>query len=324
MIIDAHAHVVMTDADSRMMASLVAGRNNPAASGKGPSDELITKTVAGLMANMDEVGTDMQLISPRPFMQMHSVGPEIVVQTWSRYCNNLVHRHVQAAPKRLRGVAGLPQFRDTSPKNAIPELERCIKELGFVGCLINPDPTEGDSRPPPGLGDPFWYPLYEKLCELDVPAMIHSAGCCHERESYSLKFINESSVAVHSLMTSNVFKEFPTLKLIASHGGGAIPYQIGRFQAGASRKGDAYQDLLKKIHYDTVVHSKISLDLLFKVIGPDNCLFGTERPGTGSAPNPEWGTDYDVLKPVIESIEWLTPADRAKIFEGNCRKLYKL
>lgn len=53
---------------------------------------------------------------------------------------------------------------------------RCVTELGFVGALLNPDPYEG-SRPPPGLGDRFWYPVWEVLCELDVPALLHAAGC---------------------------------------------------------------------------------------------------------------------------------------------------
>ena len=88
---------------------------------------------------------------------------------------------VEKRPDRgCRGPSGrrdrLPQFRDTSPENCLEELERCVTELGFVGCLINPDPVEGDGAPPPGMGDEFWYPLYEKLVELDVPALVHSAS----------------------------------------------------------------------------------------------------------------------------------------------------
>lgn len=322
MIIDAHAHVVLTNESYRTMAILTGARNNPTSMAKIPSDEVISKATEGLLANMDEVGTDMQFLSPRPYLQMHSLGPESVPLVWARYNNDLIHRTIQLHPERLRGVAGLPQYRDSSPANCIAELDRCINELGFVGCMLNPDPMEGDGTPPPGLGDPFWYPLYEKICEYDIPVLVHSAGCCHPRESYTLKFINEGSIAILSLLNSNVFEDFPDLKMIISHGGGAVPYQIGRFRAGAGRRGKSFDEKLKNLYFDTCVYSKEGLELLFDIVGPDNCLFGTERPGTGSVHSPEWGHDYDVLKPIIEGIENLSAGDREKIFEGNARKLF--
>lgn len=142
------------------------------------------KVAEELVRSMDAVGTDVQFISPRPYLQMHSVKPGRVTELWSRHCNDLIARYVALFPDRFRGVAGLPQFMLESPaERAVPELERCVNELGFVGCLINPDPTEGEGPTPPGLGDPFWYPLYEAMTRLDVPGLIHSAGSCSARES---------------------------------------------------------------------------------------------------------------------------------------------
>lgn len=324
MIIDAHAHVVMPEAAYRFMGGLVGSRANPIEDPKIPADDILRPVTERHIKNMDKVGTDLQFISPRPYIQFHSIRPPKVTATWTRYANDLIHRQCQLFPDRLRGVAGLPQFRDESPKNCLPELQRCVKELGFVGCLLNPDPMEGDGAPPPGLGDPFWYPLYEKLAELDVPALIHSGSSCQPRESYTLKFINEESIAVISLLDSKVFDDFPKLKIMVSHGGGAIPYHMGRFRAWHARRKrpGTFDDLMKKLYYDTCNYSKEGLEFLFKVIGTNNCLFGTERPGTGSALNPDWGHDYDDLKPVIEGIEWLTREDREKIFERNCRKVY--
>src|SRR5690606_38358332 len=181
---------------------------------KGPDDEQLRQATEGLIRIMDKNGTDVQFISPRPYMMAHSIRPSKVSAEWNRLVNDVIHRQCQMFPDRLRGVAGLPQYRDESPQNCLAELERCVKELGFVGCLLNPDPTEGDGPPPPGLGDRFWYPLYEKLVELDVPALIHSASCCSPRESYTLKFINEESIAIISLLDSTVFEDFPTLKLV--------------------------------------------------------------------------------------------------------------
>ena len=110
--------------------------------------------------------------------------------------------------------------------------------------------------------------------------------------SYSLHFINEESIAIVSLLNSSVFTDFPSLKLMISHGGGAIPYQFGRFEASAIRRrgGRAFPDRMRNLYYDTVLYSKDSLELLFKTVGADRCLFGTERPGVGTVKDPKTGT----------------------------------
>lgn len=308
----------------RFMAELIGGRGNPAVPPK-IADEAIRKVAEEIVGIMDSVGTDVQFISPRPYLQMHSVKPVRVTELWTRHCNDIIARVVAMFPDRFRGVAGLPQFMHESPaERCVAELERCVTQLGFVGCLINPDPTEGSDLPPPGLGDPFWHPLYEAMTRLDVPALIHSAGSCSARESYTLKFINEESIAVVSLLGSDAFEKFPDLKIVVAHGGGAIPYQMGRFRSWSVRRGDkvSFDEQLKKLYFDTCNYSQDSIELLLKVAGVPNVLFGTEKPGTGSARDPVSGRDYDDMKPVIENISWLTAQDRADIFECNCRRLY--
>ena len=324
MIIDSHAHIVMPPESFRYMAELVGGRANPSTTPKVP-DASVRKMAEELVRSMDAVGTDVQFISPRPYLQMHSVKPGRVSELWSRHCNDLIARFVEMFPDRFRGVAGLPQYMDEAlDVRAIPELRRCVGELGFVGCLINPDPTEGVGPTPPGLGDPFWHPLYQAMTELDVPGLIHSAGSCSARESYTLKFINEESIAIVSLLGAKTFDTFPTLKIVVAHGGGAIPYQMGRFRSWTVRKGEtvSFDEQLKKLYFDTCNYSKEAIELLLNVAGTDNVLFGTEKPGTGSARDPISGRDYDDMKPVIESIEWLTSKQRADIFECNCRRVY--
>ena len=112
------------------------------------------------------------------------------------------------------------------------------------------------------MGDRFWDPLYAKLCELDVPALVHTAGSCEPRLSYTLKFINEESIAITSLLSSDTFKRFPKLKLIIPHGGGAIPYHMGRFRAWSVRKKEQYfDDQLKQLYFDTTTYDKNALEL---------------------------------------------------------------
>ena len=321
MVVDVHGHTLLPAQAYEYQAKLIARR----AGFKAPriADELLAARLEEHVALLDEAGTQVQFISPRPYTMMHSlIGPG-VVRAWITFVNDLIHRQCSLRPERFRGVAGLPQLRVHDLTPAVEELERCVTELGFVGCLLNPDPMEGEGPPPPGLGEPYWYPLYAKLCDLDVPAMIHSAACGSPRESYSLHFINEESIAVLGLLESAVFDEFPDLKIVVAHGGGAIPYQLGRFRARGLRRGG--EDLARRLallNYDTCVYSEAGLELLFKVVGPARCLYGTERPGTGSPVDPATGRSLDDLLPVISSLEVLSAADRELVLEANARRLY--
>lgn len=321
MIVDVHGHTVAPPEMYEYQAKLYA-RRGPF---KGPklSDDQLEAKLVGHLELLDSGQIDVQLISPRPYTMMHSMFGADVVRSWTGYVNDVIHRQCALRPDRLRGVAGLPQFRVTDLTPSVQELERAVLELGFVGCLLNPDPCEGDGEPVPGLGDRYWYPLYEKLCELDVPAMVHSASCSSPRESYSLHFINEESIAVVSLLTSKVFQDFPDLKIVVAHGGGAIPYQLGRFRASGLKSGkEDFADRLRKLSFDTVLYSEAGLELLFTVVGADRCVFGTERPGTGAAVDPRTGQSLDDLKPVIDKLAILTDDDRHQIYEANARRLY--
>lgn len=326
MIIDSHGHIVAPPELYNYQATLLASRGYPDAGPKKISDNLLEEHMKGHIKLMNEVGTDVQIISPRPFHAMHSIKPDLVVHKWTEYVNDIIARQVKLHPEMFIGMAGLPQSAGVDIKECLPELERSVKELGFVGCLLNPDPMEGMHPTPPGLGDEYWYPLYEKLVELGVPALVHSASCCSPRESYTLHFINEESIAIMSLLDSKVFEDFPDLKIIISHGGGAIPYHMGRFRAWRYRTEGAedFDVSMRRLYYDTCNYSKESLELLFKVIGTDNILFGTEKPGTGSAVDPKTGRMLDDIKPVIDSIEFLNEEDRKKVYETNAKKLFKL
>jgi 4-oxalmesaconate hydratase len=332
MIIDIHAHFTAPDKLFAYKSNLLAARSRPRDKLK-LSDELIKEALnkpvhggASHLEQLDQVGTDYQIISPRPYQLMHSEKPERIVHGFCEACNDLTARQVELFPDRFIGMASLPQNMGVSPKNSIPELERCVKELGFVGCLLNSDPSE-NLEPPPGLGDEYWYPLYEKLVELDVPAMVHGAGCRADRFNYTLNFILEESISIISLLSSRVFQDFPTLKLIICHGGGAIPYQIGRFRAARIKGGRAretFEESLRRLYFDTALYTQDALEMLFRWATPDRCMFGTERPGAGTAKDPKTGQWMDDTRPLIESIPSLTAADRKKIFEDNARKVFNL
>jgi len=331
MVIDAHAHVTAPESLYVYKAGLLAHRG---AHGRGAVEakdqdiiDAVNKPVFGGSSHLQqlkEAGTDMQIISPRPYQMMHSENPRLV-QWFTEETNNIIAQEVKLFPKTFRGVCGLPQSPGQPVTKVLPYLERCVKEQGFVGCLLNPDPGECSGVETPALGDRYWYPLYEKLVELDIPAHLHSAGCRSERLTYSLHFINEESIGVVSLLNSTVLSDFPSLKIMVSHGGGAIPYQVARFDAGSLRRGtERFSDKLRKLYFDTVLYSAGALELLFKTVGADRCLFGTERPGVGTVKDPKTGRWLDETRHIIEGFEWLSAAEKKMIFEDNARKIFKL
>ena len=111
---------------------------------------------------------------------------------------------------------GLPAsaIAGVEPKNCIAELERCVNELGFVGCNLNPDPAGGYWKDPP-LTDKWWYPLYEKMVELERAG----DGSCHRVANRAFHttgshYINGDTTAFMQFLMSDIFKDFPTLKFI--------------------------------------------------------------------------------------------------------------
>ncbi len=381
MIIDVHAHVLAAPQLYAWKATLLGARGAHGFVRPNLPAELVRdhpETKKNL-AIMETFGTDLQLISPRPFMAMHGEKPVRMVQHWTMAVNDYIAELAGAYPTRFAGVCGLPQvggepvtvalaelercitelgfvgmavndyiaeLAGAYPTRfagvcglpqvggepvtvALAELERCITELGFVGTLLDTDPGEGDNSTPT-LDDEYWYPLYEKLCALDVPALIHSTGCKWGRETYSMHFISEESLAVLSLANSRVFLDFPTLKIIVAHGGGSIPYQVGRWRAERLHPQmnkevplkESFDDSLRRLYFDTVLHNRNSLEMLIKLVGSDRVMFGTENPGSGSAIDPETGRQFDDIKPLIEEIPGLTAADRHAIFEGNARRVF--
>ena len=86
-------------------------------------------------------------------------------------------------------------------------------ELGFIGCNLNPDPGGGHFTHPP-LTDEFWFPIYEKMCELDVPAMIHVSGSCNPAmHATGAFYIAADTIAFMQLLAGRPVRRFPDLAL---------------------------------------------------------------------------------------------------------------
>jgi 4-oxalmesaconate hydratase len=332
MIIDCHGHYTTEPKDLhrfRKQQTAAANAKDKAAmpsraSLKMSDDEIRESIEQNQLRLQRERGTNITIFSPRASGMGHHVGDESVSLEWSQICNDLIARVVSLFPQNFIGVCQLPQSPGVPPKNAIGELERCVNELGFIGCNLNPDPSGGYFNAPP-LTDKWWYPLYEKMVELDVPAMIHVSGCCnpamHTTGSY---YLNADTMAFMQLILSDLFKDFPTLKLIIPHGGGAVPFHWGRFRGLALNNGrPELVDIIKdNVFFDTCVYHQPGIDLLTEVVPADNILFASEMVGAVKGIDPKTGFYFDDTKRYIDRAPKLSEADRQKIFEGNARRVF--
>ena len=230
----------------------------------------------------------------------------------------------QLFPGQFVGCGMLPQSPGVDPKTCIPELERCVKEYGFVAVNLNPDPSGGHWTSPP-LSDRHWFPIYEALVEYDIPAMIHVSTSCnpcfHTTGSH---YLNADTTAFMQCLTSDLFKEFPKLRFVIPHGGGAVPYHWGRFRGIAQdmKKPLLGDHLLKNIYFDTCVYHQAGIDLLTRVMPVDNILFGSEMIGAVRGIDPESGHYYDDTKRYIEATPNLDAASRRRVYEENARRVY--
>lgn len=330
MIIDIHGHLTAPGSLYAGQSMLLAARGAHGRENLSVNEDELYAVTERAVRSLDEVGTDLQIISPRPFALMHSESPAKMVHWWAEANNDVIARQVAMFPGRLAGMAAMPQACDEDPVRWLPELERCVKNLGFVGVLLNPDPSEGQNLRP-HLGDEYWYPVYEKIVELGIPALVHSTACKNARETYSSHFSAEETIAVLSVLNSRVLLDFPGLQLIISHGGGSVPYQIGRWRAGRLRRPNpgglpdaTFDESLRRLWFDTCLYSDLALELLFRTAGTDRCLFGTEHPGTGTVLDPSTGRLLDDVKYTIDNIPSLTAAERAAIYSGNALSLFPL
>jgi 4-oxalmesaconate hydratase len=330
MIIDCHGHYTTEPKDLHRFRKdqTEAVKNKsampPRAGLKMSDDEIRESLEQNQIRLQKERGTDVTIFSPRASGMGHHVGDESVSIEWTQICNDLIHRCVTLYPKNFIGVCQLPQSPGVDPKSCIGELERCVNEYGFVGCNLNPDPSGGHWNSPP-MTDKWWYPLYEKMVELDVPAMIHvSASCNPNFHTTGAHYINGDTTAFMQFITGDLFKDFPTLKFIIPHGGGAVPYHWGRYRGLAQdmKRPPLEESLLKNVYFDTCVYHLPGIELLTKVIPADNILFASEMVGAVKGIDPRTGHHYDDTKRYIDQVANLSAADKQKIFEGNARKVY--
>jgi len=325
MIIDAHGHYTTVPPGMRIFRALqISNMGRPTKGTVTISDDEIRGSLEkGQIRLLDERGIDVMLFSPMASAMGHHFGSAKVSRYWTEVSNDLIHRVCSLYPDRFVGVCALPQSPGVPPKECCEELARCVKEFGFVGCNVNPDPSGGHWTDPP-LGDEWWYPLYEKLVELDVTAMMHASATCNPAfHTTGSHYLNVDATAFMQLLESRVFKDFPTLKLVIPHGGGNVPYQAARYRALClMNKWEPFEEFITRLYFDTTVYNQDAMHLLVKVAGVDNVMFASEMLGGVTTKDPVTGRMFDDNRPCLDALDWLTEDDRRKIYEANVRKAY--
>lgn len=327
LIIDCHGHyTVLPKGHDAWREEQKAAYKNGTACPPYPeiSDDEIRQTIEDNQLKLvKERGADFTIFSPRASAMAPHVGDQAVASEWARRCNDLIYRVTQLFPDTFIGGCMLPQSPKSDLSESVKELRRCVEELNFVVCNLNPDPGGGHFTHPP-LTDEYWFPIYEAMCELEVPAMIHVSGSCnpamHATGGY---YLAADTVAFMQLLQGDLFSLFPELKLIIPHGGGAVPYHWGRYRGLADmlKQPDIEQHLMHNVFFDTCVYHQPGIDLLADVIENKNILFGSEMVGAVRGIDPHTGHYFDDTKRYIDALD-ISDEERHAIFEGNARTVY--
>jgi 4-oxalmesaconate hydratase len=328
MIIDCHGHYTTTPPGHQAFRDAQLARlSDPALPAPAPAaigdDEVRESVEQNQLRVLRERGGDLMLFSPKASGMEHHVPEAATAREWARAANDLVHRVTGLFPRHFAGVCQLPQTPGGALADSVAELRRCVAELGFVGCNLNPDPSGGHWTSPP-LTDAYWYPLYEAMCELDVPAMVHVSTSCNPAfHTLGAHYLNADTSVFMQLVQHGLFDRFPGLRFVIPHGGGAVPYHWGRYRGLAMRMGrpDPAELLGRNVFFDTCVYHQPGIDLLLRVAGEDTVLFASEMLGAVRGADPETGIAWDDTKRYVDAAG-LTPQQRQKVFEANTRRVY--
>ena len=331
MIIDCHGHYTTTPpgVGAYREAQKEAVASDPLFEGEKGSidvtDEEIRESIEKNQLRLQqERGTDLTIFSPRASWMGHHVGNEWTSLYWTEHQNDIIKRVCDLFPSNFAPVAQLPQSPGVAPEKSVPEIRRTVEELGFLGINLNPDPSGGYWQDH-SLADKSFYPIYEVMCELDIPAMVHVSAACNDCfHTTGSHYLGADTTGFQQLVMSAVFKDFPSLKIIIPHGGGAVPYHWGRFRGILQDQGYAplEESALQNIYFDTCVYHQRGIDLLLDIIPVKNILFASEMIGAVRGIDPETGHYFDDTKRYIDNNTKLTAYEKQQIFAGNALRVF--
>lgn len=265
--------------------------------------------------SMDRKKIDIAYISPGPQTFFYGLKGEQAAKT-ARIVNEGVARMVQARPDRLRGMATLPM---QEPELAIAELERVVKEYGFKAVEIATAIGQEE------LADTKFRPVLKRLQQLKIMVFAHpnTQGSAGRLDCWYLTNLIgnplDTTIMVGKLMFSGALDELPDLKILLAHGGGFLPYQIGRFQHGHTVRPDTSaitktkpMEMFKRFYFDALTHSPQATRHLLDVVGSERVVLGTDAP-----------FDMGEMHPVdhLDAVPRLTDKEREDVCYRTAQRL---
>jgi len=256
---------------------------------------------------MDSNKLDVAAISVGPPIYFYDLAPELGLEA-AKLSNDGIGQMVAKQPKRLRGMAHLPM---QDPDAAITELERVVKEYKFKAVEVG---TSIEGKP---LADPRFRKVLKTIEQLDCFVFTHPYQCLAQGgmgEYYLSNFIGfplDTTMMVAHLMYSGALDELKKLKFLLPHGGGYVPYQIGRFIHGFNVRPEPKMktktspaDLLRRFYFDALTHDPMAARHLINRVGADRVVIGSDHPFDMGPPD---------LMGAIDSIPNLTAAEREQV-----------
>ena len=241
------------------------------------------------IADMDEKRIDRSILSLSPTMFNYWI-PAGEGRTFSELANDALAELVASSPSRLAGLATLP-LQD--PQSAAAELARSVEELGLLGAQIGAT-VEGRQ-----LDSPEFLPVWEAVDALGVPLVLHPyyVGPKTGLEDFYLTNIFgnplETALTASRLIFSGLFDRFQKARVVLVHGGGFLPYQIGRLDHGwqvrpeaKSQLGAPPSEYLDRFFFDSITHHDGALAWLAALVGDDHVLLGSDLPFDMGDPRP--------------------------------------
>ena len=267
------------------------------------------------IAAMDRMRIDVSVLSVAPPTYFYALAPEAGLAA-ARMSNDGIAQMVAKYPARLRGMATLPM---QDPDAAITELERAVKEHRFKAVEMGTS-IEGEQ-----LAAPKFRPVLKTIEQLGCFIFTHPYTCAAKGAMDQYEMANtvgyplDSTLMAAHLMASGALDDLKRLRIVIPHGGGYVPYQIGRFAnahryrpaASAQTKSSPY-DLLRRFYFDALTHDPRSTRHLINVVGADRVVIGTDNP---------FNMGYDDPLDKLEATPGLTPEEREAIRSGTARSL---
>ena len=264
---------------------------------------------------MDRKNLDVSVLSPPPTLFYYWADAQTGSKI-ARLINDGIAEFVGTNPERFRGMGTVPM---QDAEAAVSELDRVVAEHGFRAVEI------GTSVEELQLADEKFRPFFERAQELDVLVFAHPyyVGAKQGLEDYYLTNLIgnplDSTVMVANLALSGRLDEFPRLKLCVAHGGGFVPYQIGRLQHGFEVRPETRAkaetppfELMRRLVFDTILFNPQALRYLIDLVGADHVVLGSDAPF-------DMG-DEDPLG-AVDAVPDLTGEEREKILSETTRTL---